>query len=602
MRWPVDDWPNHITSGPATAGTAFSDRFIAARHRGSSNEIWFLEPMSPSPRWIKPPGLRGRYFSIQDLAFVADNLAVLEWRPGNNSISIIDIGDGSLPFELGSTWIPFGDSLVGGREMALAFDWLGKVVAIDLQNPAVPVVHDLTWQLRWDRIHQLRMVGRTAVGVVQKNQEKMLVEVDFSIPSSPRVIASQPHLGDILAATERFVITTSSGASQLTVHEKLGDLAAVGQTPIAGNARSLAADGSLAVVANGWAGLMTLDISAPELPRRIAEIDLRDNARAVDLRDSTAVVLLDNTLATIDVSNPADPIVLDSISIDSNPLWHGGGNILEMDGAIALVGSQNPGAITLIDTSNSSSLVRLSERTFYESYIDEIKVLNHIAFVVAGFWLYIIDITDPSHPIDLYDRPSQYSTAIDFQGGFAFLGVQSRVDVLDITEPSHPEVVQSYDDLQAGPLDTVSEDLLAGRGWGDYLADFSDLDSPLIYNTPLAFRWWTPGALLGTTWIRPSAHIIDVMTIECRPPEAEIRTAGRGPTIWFEDLSRYQVTARTWDFGDGETSSALNPIHTYADPGNYTVTLTVSSPNGADTATEILKVGPVRVRSGSRRH
>ena len=30
-----------------------------------------------------------------------------------------------------------------------------------------------------------------------------------------------------------------------------------------------------------------------------------------------------------------------------------------------------------------------------------------------------------------------------------------------------------------------------------------------------------------------------------------------------------------WDFGDGDTSSQLNPFHTFEDPGKYTVTLTV---------------------------
>jgi hypothetical protein len=31
-----------------------------------------------------------------------------------------------------------------------------------------------------------------------------------------------------------------------------------------------------------------------------------------------------------------------------------------------------------------------------------------------------------------------------------------------------------------------------------------------------------------------------------------------------------------WDFGDGETSGEQNPIHTYDNPGNYTITLTVT--------------------------
>ncbi|TAL60315.1 MAG: PKD domain-containing protein, partial [Bacteroidetes bacterium] len=52
----------------------------------------------------------------------------------------------------------------------------------------------------------------------------------------------------------------------------------------------------------------------------------------------------------------------------------------------------------------------------------------------------------------------------------------------------------------------------------------------------------------------------------------------------FTDLSYMpngNITSWLWDFGDGtSTSSAQNPIHTYASSGNFNVTLTVTSNNG----------------------
>jgi PKD repeat protein len=46
--------------------------------------------------------------------------------------------------------------------------------------------------------------------------------------------------------------------------------------------------------------------------------------------------------------------------------------------------------------------------------------------------------------------------------------------------------------------------------------------------------------------------------------------------VSFTDLSTGGPTAWTWDFGDGATSTAQDPTHTYGDPGYYTVTLTAS--------------------------
>jgi gliding motility-associated-like protein len=44
----------------------------------------------------------------------------------------------------------------------------------------------------------------------------------------------------------------------------------------------------------------------------------------------------------------------------------------------------------------------------------------------------------------------------------------------------------------------------------------------------------------------------------------------------------------TWDFGDGTTSNEVNPVHFYAGPGLYTVTLVVSDSNGCFTPDSVI--------------
>ncbi|WP_107038691.1 PKD domain-containing protein [Brumimicrobium mesophilum] len=56
-----------------------------------------------------------------------------------------------------------------------------------------------------------------------------------------------------------------------------------------------------------------------------------------------------------------------------------------------------------------------------------------------------------------------------------------------------------------------------------------------------------------------------------------------GEQIQFTDLSTSSntITAWTWDFGDGSTSTVQNPTHAYTNSGNFTIILTAVDANGA---------------------
>jgi gliding motility-associated-like protein len=74
-------------------------------------------------------------------------------------------------------------------------------------------------------------------------------------------------------------------------------------------------------------------------------------------------------------------------------------------------------------------------------------------------------------------------------------------------------------------------------------------------------------------------------TIEILPPAAianfEGPAQGCAPlTVQFDNLSENAVVS-TWSFGDGNQSTAENPIYTYYQPGIYSVTLTVVGPDGS---------------------
>lgn len=74
-----------------------------------------------------------------------------------------------------------------------------------------------------------------------------------------------------------------------------------------------------------------------------------------------------------------------------------------------------------------------------------------------------------------------------------------------------------------------------------------------------------------------------------RQPDAAFEAtpvSGEAPlAVSFFNTSGGAVTNSQWAFGDGGTSTAMNPTHVYTQPGVYSVTLTVNGPAGGDTVT-----------------
>jgi PKD repeat protein len=94
-------------------------------------------------------------------------------------------------------------------------------------------------------------------------------------------------------------------------------------------------------------------------------------------------------------------------------------------------------------------------------------------------------------------------------------------------------------------------------------------------------------AVLATT-LAPSALGADA-------PVARIVITGtvhfEDQEVAFADESTGEPDSRTWTFGDGDaTSTRRHPTHTYADPGIYTVTLTVENAAGTDVATVTISI------------
>ncbi|SDW35901.1 PKD domain-containing protein [Lysobacter enzymogenes] len=88
-------------------------------------------------------------------------------------------------------------------------------------------------------------------------------------------------------------------------------------------------------------------------------------------------------------------------------------------------------------------------------------------------------------------------------------------------------------------------------------------------------------------------------------PVANFSSSASGLTVSFTDSSTDSdgtIASRSWDFGDGTTSTATNPSKTYSAAGTYTVKLTVTDNGGAThskTATVTVNASGVQTYSNA---
>lgn len=77
------------------------------------------------------------------------------------------------------------------------------------------------------------------------------------------------------------------------------------------------------------------------------------------------------------------------------------------------------------------------------------------------------------------------------------------------------------------------------------------------------------------------------------PPVAGFSAEVDGLTVTFTNTSTDDdgdALNMSWDFGDGNTSTAISPVHTYESAGTYTVSLTADDATDTDVATQSVTV------------
>lgn len=128
-----------------------------------------------------------------------------------------------------------------------------------------------------------------------------------------------------------------------------------------------------------------------------------------------------------------------------------------------------------------------------------------------------------------------------------------------------------------------------------WLWTFGDGASSTVENPSYTYNGaGTYGVTLTASNSAGSSSKTTSITVSPVPPIANFTanpTTGVAPLlVQFTDSSTGTITSWAWNFGDGATSSAQNPSHTYNNPGTFTTTLTVSNSGGSNTKNATITV------------
>jgi len=200
------------------------------------------------------------------------------------------------------------------------------------------------------------------------------------------------------------------------------------------------------------------------------------------------------------------------------------------------------------------------------------------------------------HPAHVYEKAGTFTVTLQTYapGGE---GVKTQKSLITVQGPGLPPPAAAFSaDPTSGqaPLTIHFSNQSTGEVTG-WQWDFGDGHTSSGQNP--AHTYGAPGTYDVTLTVtgpggsdsKTLAKLVSVSAAPARPVAAFVVSPTRGPaplSVQFTDRSTGQVTGWQWDFGDGHTSTARHPKHTYEVIGSYTVSLTARGPAGSATETK----------------
>ncbi len=206
----------------------------------------------------------------------------------------------------------------------------------------------------------------------------------------------------------------------------------------------------------------------------------------------------------------------------------------------------------------------------------------------------------------------EYFFAVQAYAGTATSGYSNEVSAVVPTTTTATAPVASFTasslnvttNQSVTLVDTSTGGTVASRSWS--LGAGASVTAPTALAAATVVTSYTSTGpktvtlnVTGANGVKSSASKTINVTATAAPPVASFSatpTSGTAPLkVAFTDASSGSITGWSWSFGPtGATSTAQNPSYTYASPGTYTVSHTVTGPGGSSTKTSSITVSAPR--------
>jgi hypothetical protein len=250
---------------------------------------------------------------------------------------------------------------------------------------------------------------------------------------------------------------------------------------LGGRAIGVAVSGTYAYVADGYSGLLVIDITNPASPQIVGNADTPGNSTGVAVSGTYAYVSdYDYGLQVIDITNPASPQIVGSVDTPGGTLG------VAVSGTHAYVADWDYG-LQVIDITNPAS-PQIVGSVDTPGGADDVAVSGTHAYVADhDSGLQVIDITNPANPQIMggVDTPGlaegvavsgTYAYIADSDYGLQVLSTQcgsatgvgeddwvaSTMLVMAYPNPASPQTLIRFETRNGGPVLAAVHDL-SGR-------------------------------------------------------------------------------------------------------------------------------------------